>query len=100
MATYEELFSLKNDSMLKNKVLTACIIAAETIVGEDGETANHAHRLIWAAAVFGNPRNESDRMYWAVLAANKDLDIATIQAANDAAIQTNVDAHIDLFATG
>lgn len=62
MATYEELFSLKNHSDLRNKVLTACIIAAETIMGETGDP-NEANRLLWAASVFANPTNEAGRMY-------------------------------------
>ena len=100
MATYEELYGLRNDSGLKNKVTTACIISAESIMGENGDTPNHANRLIWAAAVFASPGREADRMYWAVLAANKDATIAQIQNATDSAIQTNVEDHVDLFATG
>jgi hypothetical protein len=100
MATYDELYGLKDDSGLKNKVTAACIISAESILAEDGGTANHANRLIWAAAVFASPGREADRMYWAVLAANKDATVAQIQSATDAAIQTNVDNHVDLFATG
>lgn len=100
MATYAELFSLRNDSALKNKVTIAVVVAAETIMNEDGGTANHANRMVWASAVFANPGNEADRMFMAVLAANKDLTAAQIQAATDTAIQTNVDDHVDLFATG
>lgn len=100
MATYSELYNLRNDSALKNKIAIAVIVAAETIVNEDGGTMNHANRMIWASAVFAGPGNEADRMFMAVLAANKDLTTAQIQAASDTAIQTNVDDHIDLFATG
>ena len=100
MATYEELYGLRNDSGLRNRVVVACIISAEGIMSEDGGTPNHANRLIWAAAVFASPTQEAERMYWAVLAANKDATIAQIQSATDAAIQTNVDAHVDLFAIG
>ena len=100
MATYAELFGLKNDSALRNRVTTACIVAAEVIMNEDGGTSNHANRLVWAAAVFAGPASEANRMFMAVLAANKDVAVAQIQSASDAAIQTNVDDHVDLFATG
>ena len=100
MATYEELFSLCNDSALRNKVTSAVIIAAETVMNELDTAPNHANRLLWAKAVFANPRAETDRMFWALLAANKDATVANIQAATDAAIQTNVDDHVDLFADG
>lgn len=97
MATYTELFGLHNNSALKNKVMSAVVIAAETVMNEDGGTANHANRLVWAKAVFANPSNEADRMFWAVLAANSALSIAAIESASDSAIQANVDDHIDLF---
>lgn len=106
MATYQELFELNNDSALKNRVLTACIIAAETIrAGDDTadppwDQTNNANRLIWAAAVFNSPRSEANRMLWALLAANSDATVANITGATDAAIQANVNAAVDLFATG
>ena len=100
MATYAELHGLKNDSALRNRVMVACAISAEAVMLEDGGAANRANRLIWAATVFANPIAEADRMFIAVLAANKDMAVSAIQAATDAQIQTNVDDHIDLFATG
>ena len=100
MATYTELYDLHNNSALQNRVRTACLIAAETVMNEDGSIPNHTNRLIWAKGVFDNPTGEAKRMYWAVLAANKDATVAQIQAATDTAIQTNVDDHVDLFATG
>jgi len=100
MATYAELYSLRNDSALRNRVRVAVIVAADTIRTEDGGTANHTNRVIWAAAVFAAPTTEADRMFMAILAANKDATVAQIQSATDAAIQTKVDAAVDLFATG
>ncbi len=100
MATYVELYAFNNDSALVNKLTVACVIEADVIRIEDGGTANHANRLIWAAAVFGAPGDEARRMLWALLAANKDATVAQIQAATDAAIQAKVSAAVDLFATG
>lgn len=100
MATYEEIHALRTDSALRNRVLVACIISAEVIMAEDDTTPNHVNRLPWAAKVFASPATEASRMYWAVLAANKDATVAQIQSATDSAIQTNVDDHVDLFATG
>jgi len=97
VATYEELFALCSDTALKNRVRVACVVAAESIRQEDPGTVE---RRAWATGVFGNPGQEADRMFWTVLAANKDLPAATIQGASDAAIQSNVDAAVDLFATG
>lgn len=100
MATYEELFSLRNKSELKNKVVAAVIISAEEIMAELDTVPNHTNRLLWAKDVFASPDTEANRMFMAVLAANKDAEIAQILGASDAAIQTNVDDHVDLFATG
>ena len=100
MAANEELFSLMNDSALRNNVTVACIKAAEAIMLEDGGTANHANRLVWAAAVFGNPKPESNRMFMAILAANSALTVEQIRGASDEAIEANVGDHVDLFAVG
>ena len=100
MATYEELYNLRTDSALRNRVTTACIIAAETVMNELVTVDNHANRLVWAKSVFANPSSEADRMYMAILAANAGSDVAVIQTATDVAIQANVDSHVDLFADG
>lgn len=100
MATYDELFGLRNNSALKNRVTSAVVISAETVMNEDGGTANHANRLVWAKGVFASPNTEANRMFWAVLAANSDATVAQITGATDIAIQTNVDDHVDLFADG
>lgn len=100
MATYNELYGLNSDSELRNRVTMACIVAAETVMAEEDTTPNHANRLVWAALVFASPAMEAKRMFMAVLAANKDADVAAIQSATDAQIQAAVDNHVDLFATG
>jgi len=100
VATYAELFALHNNSALRNRVQTAVLIAAETVMTEVGTTTNHANRLLWAKAVFAGPVREAERMFMAVLAANSEFTVVQITGASDAAIQANVDAHIDLFADG
>ena len=100
MATYNEIYGLHNESELINKVTVACIVAAENIMGEDGATANHENRLTWAASAFQNPRNESNRMWWAILAANHTSAASAITGADDETIQSAIDDHVDLFATG
>lgn len=100
MATYAELRGLFGHNELKNKVEVACIVAAETIRGEDPGVANHTNRLLWAKAAFASPRNVAGQMVKALLAANKDAATTAITGATDAAIQTKVDAAIDLFADG
>lgn len=100
MATYSELLFASVNDTLKQKILVACVIAAETVRTEAGATANHANRLIWAKAVNANPENEAKRMMWPVLAQNQAQTLAVILAATDASVQTAVNAAIDVFATG
>ena len=100
MATYEELYNLRNDSALKNRVTIASLISAETVMGEASNAPNHANRLLWAKAVFASPSGEANRMFMAILAANSAASVAQIQGASDEAIQANVDDHVDLFADG
>lgn len=100
MATYLELRQLFAEGRLKNRIEVACIVAAETIRTEDVGTTNHANRLLWAKRAFTNPNSIRDMMLKALLAVNKDATVANIQAVTDAALQTQVEAAVDLFADG
>ena len=100
MATYEELLKASEDGLLNKRVRVACIIAAEDIRSENIATANHANRLTWAKGVFTNPNTEAQRMLWSVLAQNKSASLAAILAAGDNAVQSAVNAAVDVFATG
>ncbi len=100
MASYAELRSLISDSALQNKVQVACAIAADTIKDEDGGTINHTNRLLWAKRAFGSLEAVTKEMFPAVLAANKAAAVNDIANASDTAIQSNVDATVNLFADG
>ena len=100
MATYTELFDLRNNSGLQNRITVACVIQAEAIRSEDGGTANHAVRLLWAKSVFADPAQAGAQMLWAVLAGNASATVAQITGATDAQILTKVAAAVDVFATG
>ncbi len=100
MATYQELYALQNDSDLQEKIAVAVVVAADDIRSDGSPPTNQAERLVWAAGAMTNPRSTAKSMLWAVLAANKGATVGSITSATDAAIQTNVDAHVDLFAVG
>lgn len=100
MATYSELYDLWYESTLKNRVIVATIVTAETIQGEDAGTPNHANRLAWAKQAFESPVAIADAMFRVILAANKDATQEAILNATDASIQASVDAAVDTFATG
>lgn len=100
MATYAELYNLLDNSELQNRVAVGVGVAAEMIGNEDPATENHANRLLWAARAYSQPRQVAREMLWSVVIANRAYTIEQILAADDAAVQANVDAVVDLFATG
>ncbi len=100
MATYSEIFDLRRNQILLDKVTVAIIVAAETVYAEAGGVTNHTNRLIWAREASIKPRRMAEVFMSSVLAANKDKTRANIIAATDIAIQTDVDAVIDDFADG
>ena len=55
---------------------------------------------MWAKKAFENPGAVRDEMLMALLAANAAEEVATITGATDAAVQTRVNAAIDVFADG
>ncbi len=98
MATYMELFKAQNDSDLQDKVAVAVVVAAEAIRTDASPPTNQAQRLQWAKDAMADPKVEAGRMMWAILATNKDAALSQILGASDTAIQTQVDAAVDLFA--
>lgn len=100
MANYEELFDLRRNQMLLDKITTAIAVAADTIRTEAGGTANHANRVIWSREAAKSPHQMAGVFMTMVLAANKGASPGAISGASDTAIQTNVDAVIDYFADG
>lgn len=98
MPSHEELFGLRNNSPLRNRVTSAVIIAAEVVKNEPKDTPNHSNRLEWASAAFSSYIRETDRMFMAVLAVNKDATVVEILGLTDAAIDASVAGHINLFA--
>ena len=105
MATLIELRNLMNDSDLRNKVTTAVIISADTVmrVADTGSSfsqaaGDHAIRVTWAKTAFENPTNEGRKFLMSVLASNKAAAVSAITGTSDSAIQTNVDKAVDLMA--
>ena len=100
MATYNELLTASSNEGLINKIKVAVVVAAEIIRTELVNTPKHPERLIWAKQVFTNPDAEVNRMVWAVLAQNRAATLVQITGADDATVQTAVNAAVDVFATG
>jgi hypothetical protein len=100
MASYDELLQAATDDGLRRKIRVAVIVAAETIRTELPSVPNNANRLLWAKATFENPEQSAAKIIWPVLAQNRASTLAAILTANDATVQTAVDAAVNVFATG
>lgn len=100
MATYAELLTAAGNDPLNQKMKVAVVIAAEKIRTELTSVTNHTNRMLWAKQAYADPAREALRMMWAVLAQNKAATYAQIIGADDATVQTAVDAAVDVFATG
>lgn len=99
MATYAELLTIANtNDALKQKIQVACIVACDLIRAEPDVTVNHAARLSWARTTLQDPGRAAAQMVWAVLAQNRAASAAAITAANDATVQSAVDAAVNLLA--
>lgn len=96
MATLQELFDMRNDSVLRNMVAAAGWNAAKNIFIEDAATPNHAERLIWAVKALrdhGDGETVSDVFKATIVLLQDNAD------PTDAQIQTAVEQVIDKFAT-
>ncbi len=92
MATYIELFNLRTNSALRNKIQVALAIKGNAILQE---ATPSPERLAFAEAALKNPNSKLDEAMWFLFAANKDVPEATIIASTDAVIQTHVDNYVD-----
>lgn len=91
MATYAELYGLRNNSELQNKIAVAVVIEAETLLSGTPTAAEAA----WAKSVVSSPSSAAKSIINLVLAANKSVAAPAILTATDAAIQSNVSSIIN-----
>lgn len=96
MATYQELFDIRNDTTLHDKVTIASVIKAQTLL--DGTPTQD--EVDWAMVTLDDPNSRANQIMYYVLAANNAATVAQILAATDAAIQTNVDNAVDALTAG
>lgn len=100
MAAYTALVAAAQSSdTLRQQIKMGIAMTAFTITNELVSVTNHANRLVWAKAALGDPDSMMERIVWYVLAANAAATIPQITGATDAAVQTNVDAAVNLFAS-
>lgn len=89
MASYAFLYDRAADQAFIERCAVAVTVLADTILNDGAATAPEK---AWAYRAFANAKSEGKVAARIVLAANKDADEATINAATNATIQTNVDS--------
>lgn len=97
MATYAELYDLRSNSALLNRVTVAITIKAQLLIDEAAPTVDE---LAWAAAAIVNPHSKATELFNYVLAKNSTLTKAQIEAATDTAIQNQINAAVDALIPG
>lgn len=97
MATYAELYDLRSNAALKNRVAIAVMVKAQALLAGASPTAA---QVAWAANAIRDPDGKASQLYPYVLAANAAATVAQINAATDAAIQSSVNAAADALIAG
>lgn len=97
MATYAEIFDLRSDSGLRNRVAVAVAIKAQGLI--DGATPTAA-QITWANSAISNPLSKADMLLNYILAKNNGLTLGQIANATDAAIQAQVNSAVDALIAG
>ena len=98
MATYLELYTLRGNPDLRQKIEVALTIAADTIRSEGAGVNGHPLRIAWAKQVLNGLQGESEKALRMLLAVNRGANTTQIQGASDSAIQSNVDSIINILA--
>lgn len=97
MATYPELFDLRTDSGLRNRIAVAVSVKAQALI--DGANPTAA-QIAWANEAIRDPEGKAATLQNYVLAANRNATVQQIQSATDAAVQENVNDAVDALITG
>ena len=97
MATFTELFNLRNESVLLNKLPAPICIKCKAIIDDTGANAVQKD---WARKGYENPESLKGLIIWPILIANKDKTVAQIRAATASSIQTNVNDTINDLISG
>jgi hypothetical protein len=94
MATYEEIYDIalgdQNTKALRQRVAVAAVIKAVDILAEASPSQA---RKDWALSALSQPNDPA--LFHYVLGANESVAQASILAASDSAVQTNVDSAVD-----
>jgi hypothetical protein len=98
MATYLELYALRTNETLLQRLSVAILVAVDLVRAEDPSTPQHANRASWAIQALKNPDLVAEKALALLLVANKTLTVANINNVTDDGIQTAVNGLINTLA--
>lgn len=98
MASYSEIYELRQEVGFAHRIESAIADVANDIMLEDSGVPNHDNRLFWAASAMKFPGEQLGGVLSGVLIANQNSSKAEILGAPDAALKSAVAALVDLFA--
>lgn len=99
MATYLEIYALRVDTNMIQKLTTAILVACNTVRTEASNVPFHQNRVAWAQHAIKEPEAFASKALGLLLAQNKELTVAQINAVSDANLQTAVDGLINTLAS-
>lgn len=97
MATYLELFNLRKNSDLQDRVAVAAAKSAQQLL--DKATPSQSE-IAWAEAALKNPAEKVSQLLNYVLTKNSSLTVAQIQGASDSVLQGQIDVAVDVIVSG
>ena len=101
MALIDVYHAAVGDSLIRQRIIGAALIAAGDIRAENTGTTNHANRLIWANAVSSDPVATGTQLFHYMLRDATVLNvIGQNTAITDIQVQAAVNGYINAVATG
>lgn len=97
MATYQEIYDLRTDSGLKNRITVAVAVKAAELL----ETAvTTPQQVQWAVEALRNPGSKADELFLFMLASGKGRSVVEITSMPDQQVQNKVDKAVDKIIAG
>jgi hypothetical protein len=98
MATLLELYNIRANSSLQNRIVQGAMLVAQEIIDEAPATTNHVNRVKWAVAVMKAPDGWGDILLRVLVAKNPTLTIVQLTGVTDEALLTALRTVVNTFA--
>lgn len=97
MATYKEIYDLRSNSDLRNKIAVAVLVKAQALLDLTTPTTK---QVAWARDAISNPDGVAQPLLNYLLAKYDGLTVVQINGSPDSTIQTAVNSVVDAIIAG